>query len=399
MKKLEDLYNQPFKVEIPHGKLSTEGQLAIAEIMKNSGLPFPTEEEMEWQWQTKRGNFPKRLQRWLAIKGFKNLDPSIMASVGATGNRYIGDISKSDPYYFKFVPPPFNWRDGQYGKERSCWWTQNQKEYWQEMNGSGVCFYKSGEDMSHNNGIGRLWIGNGPKDTLMTFNGYYNNSEKENWTLNLTQVVATFLGLTYRKIRLSCQGMHVNSDMGYLLGTGSLLSEAVESLKLENNIRSLTLVVPQVRRVFCSSCNVRLLNEQDERLGQGRIYCIPCYERIFFDCEMCKLEKRIQSRIKCGDKTMCLECFNTVAMFCDGCMQTFWKHDISNVNGINYCITCYFNNTLICPDCKEHKIIEEFTDVQVVPCDCCQRVIHEPAKVCQSCRKVRLLPSQEVHLL
>lgn len=175
------------------------------------------------QWQTKQGNYAKRLSR-LAYKdyGFK-ITPAQLTQIG----NIASDHSKGVEYSIE-TTRKLNMPARVFAHAESCWWTsyRNSRCVLKTNGGFGIRAFEN------NQVAGRAWvmplkkIGDGRRsrvelaftyetldaDAYVVFNGY--------GTLHgyaPSRILSQMVGMTYRKIGFSAHPMYINSESGYLV--------------------------------------------------------------------------------------------------------------------------------------------------------------------------------------
>jgi len=365
---LANLIGKHYSISIPAGQIPEAGVEEILRFLDENQLPKPPAGEIEWVWETKRGTLPKRLAKWMRKSAKIEPDQAALAALGSLMQRLGAGAAD---YHFLFHPPPFNWKDGLYGKARSCWWTQGQKEYWEAMNGHAVLFY-DGKGWAHANGTGRIWAAEVGVGVLLLINGYLGGDEGKNWTLILTQAVATALGVSYLKVEVASARMHVNSAQGYLVGAPSALAAFSKPLpKGAKQLKIIRLDPPELRRVQCQSCATRLRREEDERHAAGGIYCRECYELNFFPCAKCGGARSREASFIVSGERWCITCFDLHYFTCIGCARDFEVSEMLRVADLAYCPACFKAETFACEDCQLRRPALERQAYRLPPCRLC----------------------------
>jgi hypothetical protein len=225
------------RLSLPDGVLSEEGIEAIATaIYKHSFTIVDLEEARQVRmasavarnigekWQTKEGNFTKRLQR-TAYNDYKVKLPSDLISlIGNIARDHSGGVD-----YEIEVTRDLNLPPEAFAHEDSCWWGSY---------GSSRCLFKSNggfglrtfEPSDYGDTVeGRAWVMPLKKkskyskyltptfetmspDAFVVFNGYGNLSG-----YRAARIMAHMAGWTYRKIDFTCEPMYINGHLGYLV--------------------------------------------------------------------------------------------------------------------------------------------------------------------------------------
>jgi len=220
-------------ITLPAGVISDEGLYEIANYLRNHSRDLEPEEDREtmWglsyrlgdlgeTWQTKQGNFTKRLSR-LAYKelGLK-IAPDVVSKVGCIAR----DHSTAVDFQIE-TTRNLNLDPEEFGHEESCWW----QSYFlsrctlKSHGGFGLRTF----DPRAGYVSGRAWVlpmreteGGDLTPTFETrepsafvvFNGYGTLSGYV-----AARIMSHMAGMTYRKFGFSCSPMYVNGESAYLI--------------------------------------------------------------------------------------------------------------------------------------------------------------------------------------
>jgi hypothetical protein len=231
-------------ISLPAGTISAEGLAAIQRYLYDSNpdgmyrLSYGLD-PLGDQWQTKAGNYAKRLSG-LAYKTYGvKLTPEIMSRVGCIAR----DHSKQADVAIE-VTRELNQGAAAFGNPGSCWWSGY---------GYSRCALKTnggfGLRTFGNFGRvhGRAWVmplrqrnesdrrrGQGvptfdtrTPDAFVVFNGY---GDLGGYTA--PRILAHMAGWTYRKIRFEASPMYVNSLSGYLVTREEIAERHAGELEL-----------------------------------------------------------------------------------------------------------------------------------------------------------------------
>lgn len=249
-------------VTLPEGLITREGFMAIATELQSwyyrgDEMEDQAEREglyslagyidaMDPEWQTKRGNFTKRLSS-LANKelGLK-IRPMILSRIGDIAREHSSATS-----YDVEVTRDLNQHPSEFANGESCWW---------QSYSYGRCTLKSnggfGLRSFGTRGVnGRVWVlplkeaeDAALRDlsyaltptfetltpaAFLVFNGYRDLSGYTG-----PRVMAHMAGLTYCKVGVVIDPMYVNSNTGYLVGPEELISRYRKSGSLRMNLNT-----------------------------------------------------------------------------------------------------------------------------------------------------------------
>jgi hypothetical protein len=218
-------------VTLPAGVISAEGLMSIRNYLFREPqdmhqLSYDLE-SLGDQWQTREGNFAKRLSRH-AYKAYKlKLTPEIMSHVGCIASDHSKPVSVEVE-----VTRDLNRGPGEFYNEDSCWWgSYGESRCALKTNGGfGLRTFNSYGSVS-----GRAWVmplrrnsdlsGMSPTfstmapDAFVVFNGY---GDLNGYAA--PRIMAHMAGWTYRKIAFSCDPMYVNAG-GYLVAPEEIASK------------------------------------------------------------------------------------------------------------------------------------------------------------------------------
>ena len=221
-------------VTLPAGTISAVGldairQLLVTESISGGHYDGCTDlacdlESLGSEWQTKAGNFAKRLSRHAYQRYQIKLTPDVLSSVGTIARDHSNAVSVQIE-----VTRDLNQSAGYFYHEDSCWWGSY---------GSSRCAFKTNggfglrsfDGDSQHSISGRAWVmplrrnGVSPSshtliptfdtvtpDAFVVFNGYGDLSGYA-----APRILAHMAGWTYRKIGFECSPMYVNAG-GYLV--------------------------------------------------------------------------------------------------------------------------------------------------------------------------------------
>lgn len=219
-------------VSLPAGEMSDEGIDAIAALIRREGDPYDETDKhrtLSWdlerlgnRWQTKEGNYTKRLSR-LAYKshGLK-LSPELVSAVGNLAREH----SSTSPEFHIEVTRDLNQPAAEFAHEGSCYWTSYSSSRCTLKSNGGFGLRSFGDY-----GVtGRAWVvplrmeypgaGAGElrptldaltPDALVVFNGY---GDLEGYAA--ARIVSHMAGMTYRKVGFTFGCAYINAG-GYLI--------------------------------------------------------------------------------------------------------------------------------------------------------------------------------------
>jgi hypothetical protein len=153
-------------------------------------------DDWDWIWLLEtgdyKGTFPKRVRNYYyKVHRLKCPDTFIQE----IGNLARAHSSDGLTYTFDFTDQ-IDWEAGDFADDSSCYWNDRAgaKQMIEDNGGWAVRFF---EDVD---GIARAWVAPIHDDMYIVFNGYGFT------TLQIARVLATWLNVSYKKIRLTNQG-------------------------------------------------------------------------------------------------------------------------------------------------------------------------------------------------
>jgi hypothetical protein len=244
------------EVSVPGGEVSEQGLLAIKERIfqvtskggKYQGVLLQElfDGTIDATWQTKEGNFPKRVAKALYVERQIKLTDMLMTEIGNLAKQYT---SIEAVHRIGFT------RDLNQGREQfvngdSCWWT----DYWysrcshKQMGGIGVRTFNAYDEPQtrawllpmemvktdrygdpNPRGTRTAWLRHLeiPAPAYVLFNAY------EMEALPYGRLIAQMTGKSYRKIRFVMDRAYVNTNndgnsTGILIAEQSVCSETTE---------------------------------------------------------------------------------------------------------------------------------------------------------------------------
>ena len=226
------------KITLAAGEISTEGLEVIRKAVLRQRRIVDTDDEYnKWgalsddlsglgnQWQTKEGNYSKRLSRFAYKRGGLKVPPELMTQVGNAARDHSIAVD-----FTIAVTRKLNLSARDFAHPESCWWTSySTGRCMLKTNGGFGIRTFNGRDVS-----GRAWVfplkkrDNGEltptyetatPDAFVVFNGYGDLTGYAP-----ARIMAHMNGMTYRKVEFNSEPMYVNSGSGYLIGPEELVA-------------------------------------------------------------------------------------------------------------------------------------------------------------------------------
>lgn len=401
---VRSLVGQPLQLSVPEGQITKEGIRLILEYLDEvyPGVELPSPKNTErfsWIWlDTKQGTLPKRMSKWLKKKLVgMSPDQKVIAHVGNLARQ---NSDNSQTYYFRIVDK-IDWSAEQFGKiDGGCWWgcggsnrsggrpeADSYADRFTKNDGLGVQFFQN-DRYDVNSGIGRIWLYIDPDFRFATtFNGYWAN---EGATLRLTRVLASYLGLSYRKCEsLSADfSVYINDSIGYYIG---------DELILSSRKHEVYRIPKKVVRKPCTRCT--LLTDEEILRGYDNL-CIPCFQTTRKRCPNCYLNKDAskfqQVRTNQGLVDWCGVCVLNHAVTCGGCQAaniayTFNYPGCVLVDEQYMCTKCTMSSRK-CQDCGKRTLDTDAMDDAL--CLACEQIFEDEIRIDDELEGVTVRPSQ-----
>lgn len=182
-------------------------------------------EDIGAKWQTKEGNYTKRLSKFAYKNYGLKVTPDVLSEVGNIGVAHSGGANFGIEVTRNLNLPAY-----EFAHEGSCWWTDYSEGRCALKNNGGFGLRSFGSY-----GVtGRAWVMplkrvNGTftptfdtmtPDAFIVFNGYGDLSG-----YIPARIMAHLAGLTYRKVGFESEPMYVNGESGYLIAAEEIAAE------------------------------------------------------------------------------------------------------------------------------------------------------------------------------
>lgn len=232
-------------VTLPAGVISDEGlreiqryllRMARASDQRGLGeLVYEIQDALGSQWQTKTGNYTKRLSRYAYQQHQVKITPEVLSQVGCIASDHSKAVSFDVDVTRNLNRPP-----GDFYHDESCWWQSYSESRCALKTNGGFGLRSFGQ---YGNVSGRAWVMPLHKnadgylvptfdtmtpDAFVVFNGY---GDLGGYTG--ARIMAHMSGWTYAKIGFECDPMYINAG-GYLIAP----EQTVQTCKsLDLNVR------------------------------------------------------------------------------------------------------------------------------------------------------------------
>lgn len=224
------------KISLPADTIDAEGLTRIYNLLRgDSGgiyyAPWHVLEAVGAKWQTKEGNFTKRLSRAMYKRDKTKLTPALMSEIGNIASAH----SRSVDFYIE-TTRELDMDPSDFFNDDSCWWGSYSASRC-SLKSNGGFGLRSFDDIDEYAAVsGRAWVmplkahrrtdsegvtikplltptfQTEHPDAFVVFNGY---GDLEGYAA--ARIVSHMAGFTYRKISFACSPMYVNADTGYLV--------------------------------------------------------------------------------------------------------------------------------------------------------------------------------------
>lgn len=330
-------FGPKFKLDVPQGELSDEGQAEILELLQGYGditsASFRAKLPDDWSWEWKvahgtyAGTLSKRIQSFVYKTWDRKLTDEVVTAIGNKANQHTLNARS---FIFDF-DHDLDWKAGDFGDNGSCFWSE--KTYvlptLQHFGGLSVRLYSQQPRTDAYVGVGRAlilpWIKNDIKgyspdkwsqpDGLFVFNGYgkdqVNYGESSSGqkygrmqVLDYARLLALFFGVSYQRVRLAVNSstaspLYVNNDgNAILVGPADEIGPFKPTGPLGNkryNLFDVKWSKEEMSRFLkrCENCekvitpNGRGTTRKEVQGPDGRFYCESCLKSIFIPCGGC----------------------------------------------------------------------------------------------------------------
>ena len=209
-------------VSLPAGTIDSEGLSEIRRLLYGEDMGDAARRVMSIgdKWQTRDGNYTKRLSRTVYNATRVAIPSEILSRIGCIAR----DHSTAVDFPLE-VTRDLNMSAADFYHEDSCWWQSYSEGRCALKTNGGFGLRTFGE---YDGVTGRAWVMPLAKDkdngqlvptfdtvgarAFVVFNGY---GKLEGYTP--ARILAHMTGWTYRKISFTCRPMFVNGDVGYLV--------------------------------------------------------------------------------------------------------------------------------------------------------------------------------------
>lgn len=225
-----------FTVEMPGGEITGDGLAAIREHIysRTVGLDIPELANgalaMNPMWQTKEGNFTKRLSKLILETRHVKLDEKLIADIGNIAKRYTAE---SRPWKLEFTRRINGRNAADFAHSGSCWWSSYWTSRCRFKQAGGIALRSFNPELKHpTRPTGRVWIVPVSSTTTtahrswrshpeLPASGYVMFNAYGSELFPFARVVAHLTGKSYRGVDLSGGGMYINNGRGVLVAAQS----------------------------------------------------------------------------------------------------------------------------------------------------------------------------------
>lgn len=243
-------------VTLPAGEISEVGLREIAGAVNNQTYYVDSREERDkWiilsgelfnlgtKWQTRDGNYAKRLSRYAYKTHQLKVPPKLMTQVGNIARDHSTAVNFNIETTRLLNLPAY-----EFANDDSCWWQSynSSRCSFKTYGGFGVRSFNNAGEVT-----GRAWVMPLKKRGLSSFEPTFETKSPDAYivfngygVLNSytpARVLSHIMGMTYRKVRFEAGHMYVNGSSGYLVGAEDVIDEFTDgrvglSLEQHGNI-------------------------------------------------------------------------------------------------------------------------------------------------------------------
>lgn len=228
-----------------------------------------------------------------------------------------------------------DWTPGDFGESAtSCWWHDYNRARLGLFRDGGMAmrFYNE-----RKNGIGRCWIYPAKKSNMLyLFNAYH----KKNLSLyNMACLLATHLGVSYKRCNLHASGAYINSEAGFCVAPVDVLD--THRTKLEDCVELNFVSSSQDDdEQTCTNCGRTYPAGDDWYAYNGEPICMRCYDNNYFTCNNCDNMFPIGEHYEAHGDYYCQDCFDEEFVACTNCGEAVRIDDATEYEGDAYCEDC-----------------------------------------------------------
>lgn len=282
------------------------------------------------EYVNRNGKFLIRLGKYWKQNYRVMLPSNLLGHVGGMMQNYVFQ-SREHVVDFTNV---FDWPDGHFGKEGSCWWKSAAESLptFQQGGGWAIRFYANMRDRT---GIGRTWIL--PKyHSLIFFNTYGTQiSEVKNVMFELLKSYDT--EFEFRMIE--AYNSH-NENIPYINGgSGFVITTPDNHKMLDSDKERVNVSLRVVTLPKCIVCERKMFHDEVKEIADG-IVCEYCYKRHTKMCSYCN-ELHLEHAVKVlsdVQKNICNVCeADNPVHYCRRCNN----HNAECSENVRYCNKCY----------------------------------------------------------
>jgi len=322
-----------------------------------------------YDWVNKSGKFPKRFSSMIYKMTGEKLSVEQLTEIGNLYDR----CRYSNKNFYVRLTNNFDWRDGQYGKDGSCWWASygSSRDTLHEYGGMACLFYPDETSKSDSSGIGRMWIYPQSDDVVAAFN-YYGPEQSRHAAAVVARLLEQLTNEPWvfgsRGVS-SVGGMYVNGDSAFVIyrKNAGLTIDSEFCFHFHEVSKGTYFECGET----CENCG-NSYDEDEMTYVDGRgYYCDDCLSDNFFCCDRCGEYESRDSMYIFEDRDSfcyCESCFDHLTSFtCDGCGTSFYYDNGTTTEDTNntYCENClerenvvwcehgYFENG--CEECAEEE--------------------------------------------
>lgn len=242
-------------LKMPVGMLTQAGQEDVVELMAKMKIP-PVLPDFEWQWCTKSGTLPKRIQRHAFKVGGLKLTAAQMTQIGNVTRAHAPD---TETYVFDFTKK-FDWRAGDFGDSESCFWQSNTLSLGVLARNGGLAV-RLFQPENPKCGYARAWMVQQAPRRLVLFNAYGATG------LVMARALSQHFGTYYRWTDMSVDGSHESFWINR--GGRAVIVGDYEDIKAVTNVDLTFDLEPE-----CELCKNRTARQYANK--KDILYCDEC---------------------------------------------------------------------------------------------------------------------------
>lgn len=291
---------------------------------------------------TREGKIAKRIAKWIYKTLGIRLSEDAISSLGNVAYQ----CSASVAHPIVDITNNFDWRDGQYGHEGSCYWGSYSASRDMILDANGLCL-RYYNDLQDSMGSGRTWIIPVSDESVVLFNAYGRTLSES--AAVIAYLLETMTLTRYEWVQVSLYNRLADS-LPYVNGMTGIVVYPAHAGWTEDSI---DLNIPyhegyyyhRARNVSCYACGYDYDVDDVVEGDYGQIYCRECYAALYATCDNCGREVYTDEAHECEGDLICDSCYVRYATACAECDAIVYvnhttRYPEGSIYNPRYCDSC-----------------------------------------------------------